>query len=415
MKTPSLVALVLAGALSGAALAQDSSSSQQQPQTPPAASSSQSTPAATTPSQPATSAPAATPDQSSQSSSSTPAAQTPDQSSQSSSPAASSSSSSSQSATPSDQTSTSTTAATDNSATQQQADQTAQKAENLKPIEYQKHEGFWGHLNPFARKKYVQRQLQPMQDRLNELDELTGSNAKLIKDVDARATQGIQLASAKANEADRHAVDAGNRAQLANQTATDANTHLQSVQKVVSNIDQYQTASQVEIHFRPGQQVLSKKAKDALDQLATPLKDQKGYIVEVQGFSAGRGISAVQNSQLMADAVTRYLVADSNIPVYRIYRVGMGNTPVTNSEGKAERIRGGKVEISLLKNGVGDLEPAPVAGGGGVNGNLPQSDQSAPAAGNSYSGAKAQPDSTSKPAQPQQQTPQQPQSPQQPQ
>ena len=391
MKTPSLIALVLAGALSGAALAQDSSS-QQQPQTPPAASSQ---------SAPTTTAPAAQP--------AAPAAQTPDQSSQSSSSATSSS----QSATPS-----STTAATDNSASQQQADQTAQKAADLKPLEYQKHEGFWGHLNPFARKKYVQRQLTPMQDRLNELDQLTGSNAKLIKDVDARATQGIQLASAKATEADQHAVDAGNRAQLANQTATDANTHLQSVQKAVSNIDQYQTASQVEIHFRPGQQVLSKKAKDAIDQLASPLKDQKGYIVEVQGFSAGRGLSAVQNSQLMADAVTRYLVAEGNIPVYRIYRVGMGNSPITSAEGKTEHVRGGRVEISLLKNGVGDLESAPISGGG-VNGNLPQSDQSAPAAaGSNYSGAKVQPDSSSKPAQPaqpQQQTPQQPQSPQQPQ
>ena len=397
MKTPSLIALVLAGALSGAALAQDSSS-QQQPQTPPAASSSQSAPATTAPAAQPAAPTASTPDQSSQpSTSSAPAAQTPDQSS-------SAASSSSQSATPS------TAATTDNSASQQQADQTAQKAENLKPLEYQKHEGFWGHLNPFARKKYVQRQLTPMQDRLNELDQLTGSNAKLIKDVDARATQGIQLASAKASEADQHAVDAGNRAQLANQTATDANTHLQSVQKAVSNIDQYQTASQVEIRFRPGQQVLSKKAKDALDQLATPLKDQKGYIVEVQGFSAGRGLSAVQNSQLMADAVTRYLVADNNIPVYRIYRVGMGNAPIASADGKTQHVRGGRVEISLLTNGVGDLEPAPISGGG-VNGNLPQSDQN-------YSGAKVQPDTTSKPAQPaqpQQSTPQQPQSPQQPQ
>src|SRR5205085_3959048 len=28
------------------------------------------------------------------------------------------------------------------------------------------HEGFWGHLNPFARKKYVQRQTQPIKDRV---------------------------------------------------------------------------------------------------------------------------------------------------------------------------------------------------------------------------------------------------------
>ena len=81
-------------------------------------------------------------------------------------------------------------------------------------------------MNPFARKKYVQRQTDPIRDRVNELDELTASNTKAIKDVDARAQQGIQLASAKATEADQHAVDAGNKAQVAQQTAQQANTRL---------------------------------------------------------------------------------------------------------------------------------------------------------------------------------------------
>ena len=40
------------------------------------------------------------------------------------------------------------------------------------------HEGFWGKINPFARKKYVQRQTAPIRDRVNELDELTSSNTQ---------------------------------------------------------------------------------------------------------------------------------------------------------------------------------------------------------------------------------------------
>ncbi|HEY6184466.1 MAG TPA: flagellar motor protein MotB, partial [Terriglobales bacterium] len=138
------------------------------------------------------------------------------------------------------------------------------------------HEGFWGKINPFARKKYVQRQTAPIRDRVNELDELTASNTKQIKDVDARATEGIRLASAKANEADQHAIDAGNKATLANQTATQANTRLTTVEQVVGNIDQYKASTQTEIRFRPGQSILSKNAKAALDEMATPLKDQRG-------------------------------------------------------------------------------------------------------------------------------------------
>ena len=225
------------------------------------------------------------------------------------------------------------------------------------PLTYERHEGFWGHLNPFARKKYVQKQLDPVRGRLNELDEITAQNAKAIKDVDARSQEGIRVASLKANEADMHAIDAGNRAQLANQTAQQATVRLNTVEHVVDNIDQFQPVTQAEIHFRPGQMALSSKAKQALDDMATPLKDQKGYIIEVQGFSAARGQEGIQNSQQMAQSVVRYLVLNHEIPVYRIYTVGMGNAPAPASAdgAKAQRTRGGRVEISLLKNGAGDL------------------------------------------------------------
>jgi outer membrane protein OmpA-like peptidoglycan-associated protein len=244
----------------------------------------------------------------------------------------------------------------------QSASSTGTKADTATgkdPLQPETREGFWGHLNPFARKKYVARQTQPIRDRINELDELTASNSKAIKDTDARAQQGIQLASAKANEADLHAIDAGNRAQAAQQTAQQANTRLNTVEQVVTNIDQYQAATQTEIRFKPGQTVLSQNAKNALDEMATPLKDQRGYVVEVQGFASGRGQVAIANSQKMAESVVRYLVLNHDIPVYRIYLVGMGNAPApagtSDSEAKPKRIVGGRVEVSLLKNNLEQL------------------------------------------------------------
>ena len=201
----------------------------------------------------------------------------------------------------------------------------------------------------------MQRQTGPIRDRVNELDELTAANSKMIKDVDARAQAGIQLASTKVNEADQHAIDAGNKAQAAQQTATQANARLSNVEQVVSNIDQYKATNQTEIRFRPGQSVLSKNAKAALDELATPLNGQRGYIIEVQGFSSGHGQTAIATSQKMADSVVRYLVLNHDVPVYRIYVVGMGNAPVPSAgaDDQAKRTSGGRVEISLLKN---DLE-----------------------------------------------------------
>jgi len=227
------------------------------------------------------------------------------------------------------------------------------------PLQPEVREGFWGKMNPFARKKYVQRQLTPIRDRVNELDDLTAANARQIKDVDARAQEGIRQADAKATLADQHAVDAGNRAQQANDTATLASNRLNTVEQVVGNIDQYKPATQTEIRFKPGQTVLSQNAKNALDEMATPLKDQHGYVVEVQGFSSGRGQVAISNSQKMAESVVRYLVLNHDIPVYRIYLVGMGNAPApaadSTSEAKPKRINGGRVEVSLLKNNLEQL------------------------------------------------------------
>ena len=219
------------------------------------------------------------------------------------------------------------------------------------PLALPSREGFWGRINPFARKKYVQRQTEPIRDRVNELDELTSANSKAIRDTDSRAQAGIKLASDKANEADQHAIDAGNKATMAQQSAQQVTARVQTVESVVSNIDQYKASNQTEIRFRPGQIALSQNAKDAIDQMATTVKGQRGYIFEVQGFSSGKGQAAIQASQKMAESVARYLVLDHEIPVYRIYLVGMGNAP--SADETAKHVSGGRVEISLLKN---DLE-----------------------------------------------------------
>jgi len=247
---------------------------------------------------------------------------------------------------------------TDTSTTPAAAPATSSSADNATgkaPLAPPSREGFWGRVNPFARKNYVKRQTEPIRDRVNELDELTSQNGKNIKDTDSRAQAGIKLASDKADAADQHAVEAGNKATAAQQSAQQVTARVQTVETVVGNIDQYKASNQTEILFRPGQTMLSKNAKDALDTMAASVKGQRGYIIEVQGFSSGKAQSAITNSQKMAESVVRYLVLNHEIPVYRIYLVGMGNAPVATDDAtaKPKRISGGRVEISLLKN---DLE-----------------------------------------------------------
>jgi outer membrane protein OmpA-like peptidoglycan-associated protein len=269
------------------------------------------------------------------------------------------------------------------------------------PLQPETREGFWGKVNPFARKKYVQRQLSPIRNRVNELDDLTAENARQIKDVDARAQEGIRQADAKASQADQHAVEAGSRAQQANQTAVEASNRLTTVQNVVGNIDQYQPATQTEIRFRSGSTALGPKSKEALDDMTANLKDQKGYIIEVQGFSP----SGVQASQAMANSVVRYLVEKNNVPVYRIFVMGMGNAKIQTTDGSAKTAHGNRVEISLMKNNVDQLASAQSNGemgntlGGQNNGYSTSQNSYSHGTNNSYA---TQPSNTQPSSQPQQ-------------
>ncbi len=237
----------------------------------------------------------------------------------------------------------------------------AQSTSDREPLASPRPKDFWDGddpnlvnlvTHPFARKKYVQRQITPIRDRINELDQITSENTRRIKDVDGRAQQGIQLASEKTSLADQHATDAFGKAQTAQTAANQASTRVTAAEQMVGNLDQYKGSAQTEIRFRPGQSVLSKTAKDALDEMATPLKDQRGYIIEVRGFAPGQGQTAIRSSQKMADSVVRYLVLTHNIPVYRIYVMSMGNAAAS---GETQRASGSRVEVNVLKN---DLETA---------------------------------------------------------
>ncbi len=306
-------------------------------------------------------------------------------------PAASSSQSSSQPAT--SQTADSAQSSQSSSVQNANSDQNMSARQPLEPNYRQ---GFWGKLNPFARKKYVQNQLAPIRNRVNELDDLTAENAKQIKDVDAKAQEGIRLADAKASQADQHAIEAGNRAQQANQTAQQASSRLNTVEQVVGNLDQYQPATQTEIRFRPGQTTLSPKAKEALDDMTANLKGQKGYIIEVQGFSATRGQTGIQGSQAMANSVVRYLVEKNEVPVYRIFVMGLGNAKLPATEdSNAKAAHGNRVEISLLKNNVDQLASINQAAGSGGMGIGVQSGRSSGTSSTSQQTAPAQQPSNS--------------------
>jgi len=226
------------------------------------------------------------------------------------------------------------------------------------PLEPPKSGGFWDGddpnivnlvTHPFARKQYVLRHTLPIRDRLNELEQSTAENSRTIRDVDTRSQQGIQLASEKISLADQHASDAATKAQAAQAAANEAATRVSSVEQRVGNLEQYKRSGQTEIRFRPGQSVLSKASKNALDQIAEPLKSERNYIIEVRGFSSGHGQTAIAHAHKMSNAVVHYLVLTHQIPVYRISVLNLGNA-ATGEGAHGAHGSGGRVEVSVLRN-----------------------------------------------------------------
>ncbi|HET7103897.1 MAG TPA: flagellar motor protein MotB [Terracidiphilus sp.] len=213
-------------------------------------------------------------------------------------------------------------------------------------------EGFWGHLNPFARKKWVHRQIDPLNDRLSELDQVNAKNAADIKDVDARAQAGINKAQSSADAANQTALAANSQAQNANSTAQSASTQVNQLNGTVNGLDQYHQISDVDVAFRSGNPVLSSAAREQLDGLAANLAGHQGYILEMEAHSPGAGSAGIQRSERLVEAVKRYLVTEHQIPVYRMHSVAMGNAQVANGDdaGTSHRVRTSSVHIRLMEN-----------------------------------------------------------------
>jgi outer membrane protein OmpA-like peptidoglycan-associated protein len=246
--------------------------------------------------------------------------------------------------------------------TQQQPSPAAQQ-----PLSNSSKEGFWGRMNPMARKKWVKKQTDPINDRLNELDEVNAKNAKDIQDVDARAQAGIKQAQTTADSANQTATAAATQAQNANDIATKASGREDGLSKTIGGIDTYKPVNEVEVPFKRGSSALSDEAKQQLDELAASVKDHKGYVVEIEAHSPSKGVAGVENSERLAAAVKRYLV-EHDIPVHRVHSVALGNAQAASAGEDAAPIKTSSVHVRLMENSLAARDAASPQGAASTTG-----------------------------------------------
>ena len=214
-----------------------------------------------------------------------------------------------------------------------------------------------------ATKKYVKQQIDPVSGRVDELSEASKRNETAIKDVDSRAQAGIQTVQTKTNEVDQKAVAATQKAEESQQLAKNNQTKIVSVEnnfnQKLSNLDSYKSVDTSSVKFNINSAELNDEAKATLDQLASKVKDSKGYVLEIQGFTDKTGDDShnFELSQRRSESVVRYLSQQHQIPLFRMAVLGLGSSKeVENNKTREGRAANRRVEITLLKS---ELESTP--------------------------------------------------------
>jgi len=216
-----------------------------------------------------------------------------------------------------------------------------------------------------ATKKYVKQQIDPVSGRVDELTEVSKRNENSIKDVDSRAQSGIQTVQAKATEVDGKAMAADQKALEAQQMAKNAEGKISGVEtslnQKISNIDSYKPVENASVAFKFNQAELGDEAKVSLDQLAGKVKDSKGYVLEIQGFTDNVGADSynLALSQKRSENVVRYLSQQHQTPLFRMFILGLGEAKqVEDNKTKAGRAANRRVEITLLKSEIESMSSA---------------------------------------------------------
>lgn len=208
-------------------------------------------------------------------------------------------------------------------------------------------------LSGCATKKYVRQQIDPLTGKVSELNEISRKNSNDIKDVDSRSQQGIQSARERAEKADQDAQVAGQKADSAQSLAGTLKGQLEGVEAKLGNIDNYKQTNTVTLNFPFNEYKLNEKAKTSLDDLASKIKDRNGFVVEIEGYTDAVGNKEYNYdlSQKRAQSTVRYLAEKYDIPLYRMFIIGLGESkPLEPNNSRQGRSANRRVEVHLLEN-----------------------------------------------------------------
>jgi outer membrane protein OmpA-like peptidoglycan-associated protein len=211
-----------------------------------------------------------------------------------------------------------------------------------------------------ATKKYVKQQVDPVSGKLDQVATKSDQQGQTLDQTrstldQTRSTQekdeaALSATNERALSADNHAGQAMTRADDASRKADQANQGLSQLENTVANLDDYKQITQTTVNFKFNSDKLNSDSKMALDQMVVNQNHYKRFFIAVEGFTDKVG-SADYNAALSrrrADAVVEYLVAQHDIPIYRIHMIGLGDQkPVEDARTRAANAKNRRVEVTL--------------------------------------------------------------------
>jgi outer membrane protein OmpA-like peptidoglycan-associated protein len=228
-----------------------------------------------------------------------------------------------------------------------------------------------------ATKKYVRNTVAPVSGKLDQVAQQTNQQGQTLtqtrqdldqtKQTQQKDEQQISAVNERAMTADNKAGQAQQRADQAFQHADQVGHDLGELRNQVANLDDYKQVGATTVLFKFNSDKLSTDAKQQLDQMVSSQNQYKRFFIAVEGFTDNIGTTEYNDalSRRRADAVVEYLVAQHNIPVYRIHMVGLGKLkPADESKGREARAKNRRVEVTLFSADQGAVAMANPGGGG---------------------------------------------------
>jgi outer membrane protein OmpA-like peptidoglycan-associated protein len=214
-----------------------------------------------------------------------------------------------------------------------------------------------------ATKKYVAKQVSPVNTRVSQLEKKTESQISYlntqqkrdISEVNERISttdQKLDQVSAAVQQAQGTASRAMEEADSNSSKIAANSTAITTLTEGVANSLNYQLVEKGDVTFAFNKTTLGPADRAALDAIATKVQSLPRAVVELTGFTDRVGSKSYNYalSRRRAEAVQRYLV-QQKVPLRNIHIVGMGKEappPGLTAEVEATESRPSKAQMSRL-------------------------------------------------------------------